>query len=64
MKVLHSEIEIHASAERVGKLLTDFDNFPKWNPFIRQVCGEPKAGERLEVCIQPPGTEGIIFRTR
>lgn len=61
MKVLYSEIEIRASAERVWTLLTDFDNFPKWNPFIRRVRGEPKVGQQLEVFIRPRGTDGITF---
>ena len=42
MKVIHTEIEINAPASRVWEILTDFGSFPQWNPFIRQVSGEPK----------------------
>ena len=62
MKELHSEIEIKASAERVWRLLTDFASYPEWNPFIRQISGEPITGERLEVRIEPPGGRGMTFR--
>jgi hypothetical protein len=61
MKELRSEIEINASAERVWHVLTDFASFPQWNPFIRHASGEPKAGERLEVTIQPSGARGMTL---
>ena len=62
MKELRSEIEIEASAERVWQLLTDFADFPHWNPFIRRASGNPKLGQRLEVNIQPSGANGMTFR--
>ena len=62
MKVLYSEIEIAASAERVWRILTDFASYPQWNPFIRRISGEPTAGERLEVRLEPPGGMGITLR--
>ena len=62
MKELRSEIEIQASAERVWQLLTDFPSFPQWNPFIRKASGNIRAGERLEVNIQPSGASGMTFR--
>src|SRR5829696_5776379 len=62
MKELYSEIEIAASAERVWRILTDFASYPQWNPFIRRISGEPAAGERLEVRLEPPGGMGITLR--
>jgi hypothetical protein len=62
MKELHTEIEIEASAERVWGLLTDFASYPQWNPFIRSISGQPAAGERLEVRIEPPGRRGMTFK--
>ena len=62
MKELRSEIEIQASAERVWQLLTDFPSFPQWNPFIRKASGNIRAGERLDVNIQPSGARGMTFR--
>lgn len=62
MKQLYSEIEIQATPENVWPILTDFANFPQWNPFIHRAGGELKAGSRLEVYIQPPGGSGMTFR--
>ncbi len=62
MKQLYSEIEIQATPENVWQILTDFANFPQWNPFIHRASGELKAGSRLEVYIQPPGGSGMTFR--
>jgi hypothetical protein len=61
MKELRSEVEIHASAERVWHILTDFASFAQWNPFIRRVSGEATAGQRLEVHIQPAGARGMML---
>jgi hypothetical protein len=63
-KQLSSEILIGSSAERVWELITDFKDFPRWNPFIRRATGEIKTGARLEVFIQPSGTRGMTFRPK
>jgi hypothetical protein len=62
LKELHTEIEIQASPERVWSVLTDFQSFPEWNPFIRQAKGEVREGTRLEVNLQPSGARGMTFR--
>jgi hypothetical protein len=48
---LHTEIEIHASAEDVWKILTDFGAYPEWNPFISSLEGDAAQGARLHVTI-------------
>jgi len=63
-KQLSSEILIESSAKRVWELITDFEGFPRWNPFIRRATGEVKIGARLEVFIQPSGTRGMTFHPR
>lgn len=62
MKELDHEVEIHASAERVWQLLTDFASFPTWNPFIQRVGGEAIAGRQLEVTVQPTRAPATISR--
>ena len=57
MKRIQREIEIAATPEHVWDVLTDFASYPEWNPFIRSIAGEPRAGARLEVRIEPPGGE-------
>jgi len=62
MTELHSHIEIAAPAERVWKILTTFDAYEDWNPFIRRAtCSNLKAGERLEIALLPPGGTGWTF---
>jgi hypothetical protein len=60
-KKLYSEIEIAASPEKVWRILTDFAEFPNWNPFIKKAKGNLTVGEKLEVFLQPSGTKGMNF---
>jgi len=64
MKELRTEIEIAASANRVWATLTDFSSFPVWNPFIRRVDGELRAGARLVIRLQLPSARSMTFRPR
>jgi hypothetical protein len=61
MRELNTEIEINASAERVWRLLTDFEAYPQWNPFIRSIEGKPESNSKLKIFIQPSGTSGMKF---
>ena len=61
-KELRSEIDIHATAERVWQILTDFDAYPDWNPFLVRASGRPRQGERLNLRMQPVGGRGMTFR--
>ncbi len=64
MNELHSEIEIDAPAELVWHLLTAFASYPRWNPFIRTISGQPTKGERLEVRLEPPGGRAMTFKPK
>ena len=61
MRELYTEIEINASAESVWRLLTDFEAYPQWNPFIRSIEGKPEPNSKLKIFIQPSGTSGMKF---
>ena len=54
-KELTSEIEIDATPERIWSILTEFDKFPEWNPFIREISGNVEKGKRLSVTLHPSG---------
>lgn len=45
MKELFTEIEIKATPESVWQLLTDFEKYPEWNPFIRRASEDRKRSE-------------------
>jgi hypothetical protein len=62
MAEIRTEIEIDAPAERVWAILTDFDRFPEWNPFIRKIAGKAEPGAKLEVRIEPQSGRGMTFR--
>ena len=61
MKELKTEIEIEATSEKVWSILTDFEKYPEWNPFIKRASGNVKEGEKLEVFIEPPNGKGMVF---
>lgn len=59
---IHTEIEINASANRVWEILVKFDEYPDWNPFIREISGELSEGSRLSVSIQPVDSDPMDFQ--
>jgi hypothetical protein len=61
---IKTSISIGASRSRVWAVLIDFARYPEWNPFIRRITGEARAGAMLEVVIQPPGRKADTFRPR
>ena len=61
---IQTEIEIDASAEQVWKVLTDFQNYPNWNPFIRKISGDLEVNAKLDVEIKPADKEAMGFKPR
>lgn len=62
MKNIQTEILINTDITKVWDVLMNFDSYPKWNPFITSISGEPKLGNRLTVSINPPGGKGMTFK--
>jgi Polyketide cyclase / dehydrase and lipid transport len=44
-KEIVTEIEINAAPSRVWQVLTDFEKYPIWNPFIKKITGIPAKNE-------------------
>jgi len=61
---LLSDITVAASAERVWSVLTRFDEYPLWNPFLLSIRGEARAGTRLSVRFRVHGVRDVTVRTR
>jgi uncharacterized protein YndB with AHSA1/START domain len=49
------EVNIRARAESIWKLLTDAEDFPRWNTTVVGIQGQIREGERLRVRV--PGTD-------
>lgn len=64
MREIQTEIEIDAAPEEVWRVLTDFAAYPEWNPFVKEVRGEPRVGGRLDIFVQVPEGRGMKFRPR
>lgn len=43
-------------------MLTDFDHFPDWNPFIREIIGSIKEGSKLEIHISTSNGKNRTYR--
>ena len=50
-KSIQTQIEINASANRIWEVLTDFENYSNWNPFIQKISGTLEVGEQLHISI-------------
>jgi hypothetical protein len=61
-KQLRTEIDIDATPERVWQVLTDFDAYPRWNPFLLKASGTPVPGQRLTIHMRPEGGRAMTFR--
>jgi hypothetical protein len=58
---IYTEIVIKATPEKVWKILSDFANYPNWNPFIKSISGELVEGKPLAVLMHPPGGSAMKF---
>lgn len=62
MKEIKTEIIINAAPDKVWKVLTDFEAYPDWNPFITSVKGEVFEGSKFKVRIQSLGSSPMSFK--
>lgn len=61
-KIIRTEITIKASPKKIWKILTSFEKFADWNPFIKQISGKLEVGEQLQVVIYPPKGASMKFK--
>jgi hypothetical protein len=60
-KEIVTEIEINAPPSRVWQILTDFEKYPTWNPFIKKVSGIAARNEKLEVHMPDPRGGTMVY---
>lgn len=58
-KEIKTSITINAPKERVWEILTDFEKYPEWNPFVKSLEGEVKEGSKIRIKLP-----GMSFRPK
>lgn len=61
---LRSEVEINAPAEHVFRVLTDFERYNEWNPFIPTISGKLAVGEELQLELSLPEGKTYALKPR
>lgn len=64
MKQLTASIHIAATPEQVWQILTDFNRYPEWNPFIIFMKGEAAPGQTLRETVRQPDGKQLQFTSR
>ena len=52
------------AARSVWEVLTCFERFPEWNPFILNMEGKAEKDARLKALIHPPGGSAMTFKPK
>lgn len=61
---IYTEIIIDASKEEVWQVLMNFEEYQEWNPFIREIEGEAKVGEKIKAEIHPENSKPMTFKPK
>jgi hypothetical protein len=48
-------VVVEAPREAIWSLLTDFDRYSEWNPYITRASGTPRVGAELDLHLEPAG---------
>ncbi len=62
MRVLRHVVEIAAPRRGVWAVLTDFERYRDWNPFIVRAAGRLELGSALDVTFAPVGGRAMRFQ--
>jgi hypothetical protein len=63
-KEIKTEIIINVTPDKVWSILTDFDNYSNWNPFIKSIKGNVAVGNIIIARMEPPGANGMTFKPK
>ncbi|TCI92796.1 SRPBCC domain-containing protein [Tenacibaculum sp. M341] len=63
-KQITTSITINATTEQIWAVLMDFENFPKWNSFIKSISGTPKVANTLHVQLQNMNFTPTVLKHR
>jgi hypothetical protein len=48
---IETQILINATPEKIWNILTAFENYPHWNPFIKSLTGDVQVGNKIKVVV-------------
>lgn len=63
-KEIKTEILINATPEKVWSILTNFEQYSNWNPFIKSIKGNVSVGNKITARIEPPESKGMTFQPK
>lgn len=58
---LETTIEINAPIAQVWEKLTQFEDYPNWNPFIKEIKGEVAVGNQIEAQIDTMKFKPVVL---
>ena len=59
---IETQIHINASAEKVWNIFTDFEKYPKWNPFVKSLTGEVAEGNQISAVLAKMTFKPIVLK--
>jgi hypothetical protein len=60
-KEIRTEVLINSNPAKIWNILMDFDKYPKWNPFIISIKGQPTKGFKITAKLKPPDAKGMTI---
>jgi hypothetical protein len=64
MVAIDDALDVSASPEQVWTILTEFNGYRQWNPFITHAKGTAKVGEQLELRLKALGDKEKILSAK
>jgi hypothetical protein len=62
MKTIETTIKINAPISSVWKVLMDHEDYPNWNPFIKEITGNSSVDSSITVSIQMEKEKAMEFK--
>jgi hypothetical protein len=64
MKEIKTSVLIDAPVSKVWQVLSEFEAYGRWNPFLRSISGSAVVGGVLKVVIQVPKGSSMVFKPK
>jgi hypothetical protein len=61
---ISTSITINANPQQVWSVLTNFSNYPTWNPFIQNINGVLQEGKIITATMHQPNSKPMTFKPK